>query len=90
MQSIPSQYGVAKMTLTATSENPISDNTNILWNSPSLGKNAAIGYPWFYKTTPFLAFEGKKSWSNLSIFSGLVHYLECVKNSQKSVKFALF
>ena len=37
-------------------QNPISDNTNVLWNSPSL----AIGYPWFYKTTPFLSFEGKK------------------------------
>ena len=38
----------------------ISDNTNILWNSPSLGKITAVGYPWFYKTTPFLCFEGKK------------------------------
>ena len=41
-------------------QNSISDNTNGLWNSPSLGKNTAIGYPWFYKTTPFLSFEGKK------------------------------
>ena len=23
-------------------------------------KITAIGYPWFYKTTPFLSFEGKK------------------------------
>ena len=38
----------------------ISDNTNVLWTSPSLGKNAAIGSPWFNKTTPFLSFEGKK------------------------------
>ena len=41
-------------------QNSISDNTNILWKSPSLGKNTAIGYPWFYKITPFLSFEGKK------------------------------
>ena len=49
-------------------QNPISDNTNVLWNSPSLGKNTAIGYPWFYKTTPFLSFEGKKTGSNSSVF----------------------
>ena len=66
MQSIPYQCDLDAFT--TTSENPKSDNTNILWNSPSLGKNAAIGYPWFYKTTPFLAFEGEKTWSNSSIF----------------------
>ena len=41
-------------------QNPISNNINVLWNSPSLGKIAAIGYTWFYKTTPFLSLEGKK------------------------------
>ena len=49
-------------------QNPISVNTNLLWNSPSLGKITAIGYPWFYKTTPFLSFKGKKTGSNSSIF----------------------
>ena len=40
-------------------QHPISHNTNVLWNSLSLGKITAIGYPWFYKATPFLSFEGK-------------------------------
>ena len=38
-------------------QNPISDNSNVWWNSPKI---TAIGYPWFYKTTPILSFEGKK------------------------------
>ena len=42
-------------------QNPISNNTNVLRNSPSLEKNTAIGYLWFYKTTPFLSFKGKKA-----------------------------
>ena len=41
-------------------QNPISVNTNLLRNSPSLGKITAIGYPWVYK--------GKKTGSNSSIF----------------------
>ena len=31
-------------------------------------KITAKGYHWFYKTTPFLCFEGKKTESNSSIF----------------------
>ena len=42
-----------------------------------------IGYPWFHKTTPFLSFEGKKTGSNSSIFSGIAHYLGCVKKQPK-------
>ena len=45
--------------VTTTSAKSQSDNT-VLWNSPSLGKITAIDYPRFYKTTPFLSFEGKK------------------------------
>ena len=71
-------------------QNPISDNTNVLWNSPSLGKITAIGYPWFYKTTPFLSFEGKKTGSNSSIFSSIEHYLECFKKNAKISGIALF
>ena len=70
-------------------QNPISDNINVLWNSPSLGKNTAIGYPWFYKTTPFLSFEGKKTGSNSSIFSGIAHYLGCIKKQPKISGIAL-
>ena len=40
-------------------QNPISDNTNVLWYSPSLGKNTAIGDPWVYKTAPFFFMKGK-------------------------------
>ena len=64
-------------------QNPISDNTNVLWNT-------AIGYPWFYKTTPFLSFEGKKTGPNSSIFSGIAHYLGCVKKQPKISGIALF
>ena len=53
-------------------------------------KIAAIGYPWFYKTTPFLSFEGKKTGSNSSIFSGIAHYLGCVKKQSKISGIALF
>ena len=38
-------------------QTPMSDNTNVLWNSPSLGKNY---YPWFYKTLLFYLLKGKK------------------------------
>ena len=48
-------------------QDPIRSNTNILWNFQSLGKNTAIGYPWFYKTS-FQSFAGKKTGSNSSIF----------------------
>ena len=44
----------------------------------------------YYKTTPFLSFEGKKTGSNVSIFSGTAHYMGCVKNSQKSVELHCF
>ena len=75
-----------------TSANPISDNTNVSWNSPSLGKNYSysIGYPWSYKTIPFLFFEGKKTGSNSSIFSGRAHYFGCVKKQPKISGIALF
>ena len=68
-------------------QNPISDNTTVLWNSPSLGKNYSYR---FYKTTPFLSFEGKKTGSNSSIFSGIAHYLGCVKKQPKISGIALF
>ena len=41
-------------------QNPIGDNTNVLWNSPSLGKITAIGYPWFIKPPLFYLLKGKK------------------------------
>ena len=50
-------------------------------------KITAIGYPWFYKTTPFLSFEGKKTGLNSSTFfwySPLFGMRQ--KNSQKSVE----
>ena len=50
----------------------------------------AIGYPWFYKTNPFLSFEGEKTGSNSSIFSGIARYLGCVKNQTKISGIALF
>ena len=46
-------------------------------------KITAIGYPWFYETTPFLSFEGEKTGSNSSIFSGIAHCLGCVKKQPK-------
>ena len=65
-------------------QNPISDSTNVLWNFPSLAKITALGYPWFYKTTPFLSFERKKTGSDSSIFSGIAHYLGCIKKQPKN------
>ena len=59
---------IASCTFQYPVQNTISDNTNVLWNSPSLGKSTAIGYPWFYKTTLFLSFEGEKTGSNSPIF----------------------
>ena len=53
-------------------------------------KITAIGYPWFYKTTPILSFEGKKTGSNSSVFSGIAHYLGCVKKQPKSVELHCF
>ena len=47
-------------TLTGYNNQSVNDNTNILWNSPSLGKITAIGYSLFYKTTPFPSFDWKK------------------------------
>ena len=47
-------------------ENPINDNTNILWKRPSSGKNTAIGYRGIINLT-FLSVEGKKG-SNSCIF----------------------
>ena len=42
-------------------QNPISDNSNVLWNSPSLGKITAIGYtPGFIKPPLFYLLKGKK------------------------------
>ena len=72
-------------------QNPTSDNTNVLWNSPSLGKITDISH-WFYKTNPFLSLEVKKTGLNLSIFSGIAHYLIGMrqKNSQKSVELHCF
>ena len=55
-----------------------------------LEKITAIGYPWSYKTIPFLSFEGKKTGSNSSIFSGIAHYLGCVKKQPKISGIALF
>ena len=52
-------------------------------------KITAIGYTWFYKTTPFLSFEAKKTGSNSSI-PGIAHYLGCVKKQPKISKIALF
>ena len=70
------------MLVTTPVQNPISDNTNILWNSPSLGKHYTIVYPWFYKTTPFLSFEEKKQGQTHLFFPGIAHILECVKNAK--------
>ena len=56
-------------------------------------KITAIGYPLFYKTTPFLSFEGKKgkkTGTNLSIFSRIAHYLGCVKKQPNISGIALF
>ena len=71
-------------------QNPISDNTNVLWNSTSLGKIYSYRLLWFYKTTPILSFEGKKTGPNSSIFSGITHYLGCVKKQPKISGIALF
>ena len=51
-------------------QNPISENTNIVWNIPPLGKISDIGYPSFYKTSPTPSVQEIKTWSNLSIFWG--------------------
>ena len=59
---------LAKCRLQQPVQNPISDKTNVLWNSPSLGKITAIGYPWFYKSTPFLSFEEKKKQGQTHLF----------------------
>ena len=53
-------------------------------------KNTAIGYPWFYKTTDFLSFEGKKQGQTHLFFSGIAHYLGCVKKQPKINGIALF
>ena len=50
----------------------------------------AIGYPWFYKTTPFLSFKGKKTGSNSSIFSGIAHYYGMRQKQPKISGIALF
>ena len=74
-------------------QNPISDNrpTNVLWNSPSLGKiYSFLGYPWFYKTTPFLSFEGKKQGQTHLFFLVLPIFWDASKNSKKSVEWHCF
>ena len=47
-------------------------------------------HPWFYKTIPFLSFQGNKQGQTHLFFSGIAHYLRCVKNSQKSLKSHIF
>ena len=49
-------------------QNPVSDNTNILWKRPSLGKNCR-----YWQSLFFLSFEWKKTGSNSSIVSGIAH-----------------
>ena len=70
-------------------QNPISDNTNVLWNSPSLGKNS-IGTPGFIKPPFFYLLTGKKQGQTHLFFPGIAHYLGCVKNSKKSVELHCF
>ena len=83
-------YSVRVLRLQQPVQNSISDNANVLWNSPSLGNNnitaQLLAIPGFIKSTHFLSFEGKNTGSNSSIFSGIAHYLGWVKNSQKSVE----
>ena len=49
-------------------QNPMSDNTNVLWNSPSLGKKQLYTTPGFIKPPIFYLLKGKKTRSNSSIF----------------------
>ena len=49
-------------------KNPISDNSNILWNSPDFSKDYSC-----------LSFKREKIGGHSPTFSGIAHYLRCVK-----------
>ena len=61
----PTNQPISHCRLQQLVQNHISDNTNVLWNSPSRKKITAIGNPWFYKTTPFISFEEKNAQTHL-------------------------
>ena len=65
--------------------NSISDNSNILWNRPSLGINSRQGYPDFSKDYHCLSFKREKIGGHSPTFFGIAYSLRCVKNSQNSV-----
>ena len=74
-------------------QDPISANTNILWKSPSFGKNYSyrlrLPTPGFMKPPLFYLLQ-EKNGSNSSIFSGIAHRLGCVKKQQKIIGIAMF
>ena len=58
-------------------QNPISDNTNILWNSPSSEKYI-YRLPLVLKPSLFYLLKGKQGQTHL-FFSGIAQCLGCIK-----------